>query len=89
MTPQELRASIIQQAIQGKLVEQRPEEGTGADLFQQIPFLRNHFHQLQDGTVGTGFDGFRQGDILCALAQGPEVHQDFICYPPPNAFLMH
>ena len=36
MTPQELRASIIQQAIQGKLVEQRPEEGTGEELFQQI-----------------------------------------------------
>ena len=36
MTPQELRASIIQQAIQGKLVEQRSEEGTGEELFQQI-----------------------------------------------------
>lgn len=36
MTPQELRASILQQAIQGKLVEQRPEEGTGEELFQQI-----------------------------------------------------
>ena len=36
MTPQELNASILQQAIQGKLVEQRPEEGTGEELFQQI-----------------------------------------------------
>jgi type I restriction enzyme S subunit len=36
MTPQELRASILQQAIQGKLVEQCPEEGTGEKLFQQI-----------------------------------------------------
>ena len=36
MTPQELRASILQQAILGKLVEQRPEEGTGEKLFQQI-----------------------------------------------------
>ena len=36
MTPQELRASILQLAIQGKLVEQRPEEGTGEELFQQI-----------------------------------------------------
>ena len=36
MTPQELRASILQQAIQGKLVEQRPEEDTGEELFQQI-----------------------------------------------------
>ena len=36
MTPQELRASILQLAIQGKLVEQCPEEGTGEDLFLQI-----------------------------------------------------
>ena len=36
MTPQELKASILQLAIQGKLVEQRPEEGTGKELYQQI-----------------------------------------------------
>ena len=36
MTPQELKASILQLAIQGKLVEQRPEEGTGEELYQQI-----------------------------------------------------
>ena len=36
MTPQELKASILQLAIQGKLVEQRPDEGTGEELFRQI-----------------------------------------------------
>lgn len=36
MTPQELRNSILQLAIQGKLVEQRPEEGTAEGLYQQI-----------------------------------------------------
>ena len=36
MTPQELKASILQLAIQGKLVEQRPEEGTGAELLEKI-----------------------------------------------------
>lgn len=36
MTPQELKASILQTAIQGKLVEQRSEEGTGEKLYQQI-----------------------------------------------------
>ena len=36
MTPQELKNSILQLAIQGKLVEQRPEEGTAKDLFALI-----------------------------------------------------
>ena len=36
MTPQELKNSILQQAIQGKLVEQRPEEGTAEELFERI-----------------------------------------------------
>lgn len=36
MTPQELKNSILQLAIQGKLVEQRPEEGTAEALFAQI-----------------------------------------------------
>ena len=36
MTPEQLKASILQHAIQGKLVEQRPEEGTGEELYQQM-----------------------------------------------------
>ena len=36
MTPQELKNSILQLAIQGKLVEQRPEEGTAENLYKQI-----------------------------------------------------
>ena len=36
MTPQELRNSILQLAIQGKLVEQRPEEGNAEELYRLI-----------------------------------------------------
>lgn len=36
MTPEQLKASILQYAIQGKLVEQRAEEGTGEELYHQI-----------------------------------------------------
>ena len=36
MTPEQLKSSILQYAIQGKLVEQRPEEGTAEELYQQI-----------------------------------------------------
>ena len=34
--PEDMRKSILQMAIEGKLVEQRPEEGTGEELYQQI-----------------------------------------------------
>ena len=36
MTAEQLKASILQLAMEGKLVEQRPEEGTGEGLFHQI-----------------------------------------------------
>ena len=36
MTPQQLKNAILQLAIQGKLVEQRKEEGTGEELFKEI-----------------------------------------------------
>ncbi len=36
MTPEQLKASILKYAMQGKLVEQRLEEGTGEELYQQI-----------------------------------------------------
>ncbi|WP_419878237.1 restriction endonuclease subunit S [Brevibacillus centrosporus] len=36
MTPQDLKNSILQMAIQGKLVEQRPEDGNAEELYKQI-----------------------------------------------------
>lgn len=36
MTPEQLKASILKYAMQGKLVEQKPEEGTGEELYQQM-----------------------------------------------------
>lgn len=34
--PNDMKKSILEYAIQGKLVEQRPEEGTGKELYRQI-----------------------------------------------------
>lgn len=34
--PEDMKKSVLQYAIQGKLVEQRTEEGTGEELYQQI-----------------------------------------------------
>lgn len=36
MNAQQLKNSILQRAIEGKLVEQRPEEGTAAELLKEI-----------------------------------------------------
>lgn len=43
MTPEQLKASILQYAIQGKLVEQRPEEGTAEELFQLIKKRKSEY----------------------------------------------
>ena len=49
MTPQELKNSILQLAIQGKLVEQRAEEGTGKELLEKIFAEKN-----AEGAKGKG-----------------------------------
>ena len=49
MTPQELKNSILQLAIQGKLVEQRAEEGTGRELLEEILAAKN-----AEGAKGKG-----------------------------------
>ena len=36
MTPQQLKNSILQRAIEGRLVEQRLEEGTARELIKEI-----------------------------------------------------
>ena len=36
MTAEQLKNSILQIAMQGKLVEQRPEEGTGKDVYKRL-----------------------------------------------------
>ena len=36
MNAQQLKNSILQRAIEGKLVEQREEEGTAAELLREI-----------------------------------------------------
>ncbi len=49
MTPEQLKASIIQYAIQGKLVEQRPTEGSADILYQQIQDEKKKL--IKEGTI--------------------------------------
>ena len=51
MTPQELRNSILQLAVQGKLVEQREEEGTAEELYIQMQKERRSENLSRKKTV--------------------------------------
>ena len=63
MTPEQLKASILQYAIQGKLVEQRPEEGTGEELYRQIQTEKQRL--IKEGKVKKDkpFDVIADDDI--------------------------
>ena len=71
MTPQELKNSILQLAIQGKLVEQRPEEGTGTELFQQIQEEKKRL--IKEGVI-------RKGKKL------PEITEEEVPFEIPNSW---
>ena len=47
--PEDMKESVLQYAIQGKLVEQRPEEGTGEELYQQI--LKEKKRLIKEGKI--------------------------------------
>lgn len=71
MTPQELKASILQLAIQGKLVEQRAEEGTAEELYQQIQKEKQRL--IKAGTI-------KKGNLL------PEITEDEIPFDIPESW---
>ena len=71
MTPEQLKASILQYAIQGKLVEQRPEEGTGEELYQQIQAEKQWL--IKEGTI-------KKEKAL------PEIAEDEIPFDTPDTW---
>lgn len=71
MTPEELKNSILQLAIQGKLVEQRPEEGTAEELYQQIQIEKQRL--IKEGKI-------KKGKPL------PEITEDEIPFDMPESW---
>ena len=51
MTAEQLKNSILQLAMQGKLVEQRPEEGTGEELYKEIQIEKKRL--IREGVLKT------------------------------------
>ena len=52
MTAEQLKGSILQLAMQGKLVEQRPEEGTGEELYKEIQIDKKKL--IKEGSIKAG-----------------------------------
>ena len=52
MTAEQLKGSILQLAMQGKLVEQRPEEGTGENLYKEIKAEKKEL--IKEGKIKAG-----------------------------------
>ena len=73
MTPQELKNSILQLAIQGKLVEQRPEEGTAAELVEKIARNGTHGTTRTTRTAGTKSRAASRVSLVSEVSSVPVV----------------
>lgn len=71
MTPQELKNSILQLAVQGKLVSQDPSEGTGEELYRQIQAEKQKL--IKEGKI-------KKGKPL------PEITEDEIPFDIPESW---
>lgn len=85
--PADMQKSILQMAIQGKLVEQRPEEGTGEALYRQIQAEKQALIKAgkikkekplpeiaEDEVpfeIPEGWKWVRLGEIILGVADGP------------------
>ena len=94
MTAQELKNSILQLAIQGKLVEQRPEEGTAQELYAQIQAEKQRLikegkikkekplpeitEEEKSFEIPEGWMWVRVGDVLSKITDGTH-------HSPPNS----
>ena len=68
MTPEQLKSSILQYAIQGKLVEQRADEGTGEEPYKKIQAEKQRL--LKEGKI-------KKEKIL------PEISEDEVPFDIP------
>lgn len=71
MTPQELKNSILQLAIQGKLVEQRSEEGMAEELYRRIQEEKRQL--IKEGKI-------KKGKPL------PEISEDEVPFEIPESW---
>ena len=69
--PEDMEKSILQMAMQGKLVEQRPEEGTADELYEQI--VAEKAQRIKEGKI-------KKEKLL------PEITEDEIPFEIPSSW---
>ena len=69
--PEDMKKSILQMAMQGKLVEQRPEEGTADELYEQI--IAEKTQLIKEGKI-------KKSKLL------PEITEDEIPFEIPSSW---
>ncbi len=79
MTPQQLKSSILQQAIQGKLVPQIPSEGTGEQLYQQIQKEKQAMLKVPPPRGGVGGGAKKEKPL-------PPISEDEIPFEIPETW---
>ena len=63
MNAQDLQNSILQLAVQGKLVEQRAEEGTARELLEQIKLEKEHLIRAKKIKKSKSLPGITEEEI--------------------------
>lgn len=63
MTPEQLKSSILQYAIQGKLVEQRLEDGNAKELYEEIQKKKKELVKQRKIKKQKIFDQIKEDEI--------------------------
>ena len=77
MTSEQLKASILQLAMQGKLVEQRPEEGTGEELYRKTIKRKGSDSNLEEYPIDIPETWYWvQVDKVCDIYTGNSISEN-------------
>ena len=76
MTPEQLKASVLQYAIQGRLVEQRPEEGTAEELLVSIGKKKEELINKVKAYAWDTYDVAGNSNMLHVVWQHNEIFED-------------
>ena len=78
MTPEQLKSSILQYAIQGKLVEQRLEDGNAKELYEEIQKKKKELVKQRKIKKQKIFDQIKEDEIPFYIPKNCFIFQNNI-----------